>query len=114
MVSVEVTPVICIYYWVPCKSMWDLEGYVSSNAKTLCQFDNPIHYHYNYHFHYLGFQGLVFVLMQVVGLVVVVEYDEFVAVVVGITEHPILLWLHSGLGLTQGHSRPFTDIVLWT
>ena len=33
LVSVEVTPVIFTNYWVPCKSMWDLKGYVSSNAK---------------------------------------------------------------------------------
>ena len=50
--------------------------------------------------------------MQAIGLVVVVElalvqvveFDELVAVVVGITDHPLFLWLHSGLGLTQGHS----------
>ena len=71
---------------------------------------------YHCHFHYLYFQGLVFgvVLVQAVGPVVVVEFDEFVTVVVGITEHPIFLWLHSGLGLTKGHSRPFAEIVLWT
>ena len=67
-------------------------------------------------FPYLDFQGVVFVvvLVEAVGLVVVVEFDEFVAVVVMITEHPIILWLHSGLGLTQHHSRPFAEIVLWT
>ena len=42
------------------------------------------------------------------------EFEEFVAVEVGITEHPIFLWLHLGLGLTQGHSRPFAETVLWT
>ena len=52
--------------------------------------------------------------MQAVGFVAVVKFDEFVAVVVWITEHPIFLWLNSGLGLTQGHGRPFTEIVLWT
>ena len=51
---------------------------------------------------------------EAVGLVVIVEFEEFVAAVVGITEHPIFLWLHLGLGLTQGHSRLFTEIVLWT
>ena len=51
--------------------------------------------------------------MQAVGLGVVDEFEEFVTVVVGITEHPIFLWLHSGLGLTQDDSRPFTEIVLW-
>ena len=62
------------------------------------------------------FQGLVFVvvLVQAVGLVVVVEFEEFVAVVVGISEHPIFLWLHSRLALTQGLSRPYAEIVLWT
>ena len=29
----EVTPVIFIDYWAPCKSIWDLKGYVSLNAK---------------------------------------------------------------------------------
>ena len=56
----------------------------------------------------------VVVLVQAVGLVVVVEFEEIVAVVVGITEHPIFLWFHLGLGLTQGHIRPFAEIVLWT
>ena len=46
----------------------------------------------------------VVVLVQAVGLVVVVEFDQFVAVVAGMTEHPIFLWLHPGWGLTQGHS----------
>ena len=71
---------------------------------------------YHCHFHYSDFQGLVFVvvLMQAVGLVVIAEFEEFVAAVVGITEHPIFLWLHLGLGLTQGHSRPFAETVLWT
>ena len=52
--------------------------------------------------------------MQAVGLVAVIELDEFEAVAVGIIEHPIFLWLHLGLGLTQGHSRPFTETVLLT
>ena len=52
--------------------------------------------------------------MQAVGLVVVVELYEFEAVAVVIIEHPIFLRLHLGLGLTQGHSRPFTETVLWT
>ena len=78
--------------------------------------DHPIYYYYHCHFHYLDFQGFVFVvvLLQAVGLVVVVEFvgvvlkvvwfDEFVGVVMGITEHPIYLWLHSGLSLSQDHS----------
>ena len=45
------------------------------------------------------------VVVELVGVVLqVVEFDEFVAVVVGRTEHPIFLWLHSGLGLTKGHN----------
>ena len=74
---------------------------------------HPIHHHYHCYCEYLDLQGLVFV-EQAVGLLVVVEFvgvvlqvvefDEFVAVVAGITEHPICLWLYSGLGVTQGHS----------
>ena len=60
--------------------------------------------------------------MWAVGLVFVVEFDKFVVVVVGITEHPIVgitehpifLWLHSVPCLTQGHSRPLAETVLWT
>ena len=109
LVSVEATSVIFMDFWVLCKSMWNLKDYVSSNAK------HYVHWIIS-HFHYLDFQGLVFVvvLVQAVGLMVVVEFEEFVAVVVGITQHPIFLWLHSGLGLTQGHSRPFAEILLWT
>ena len=68
---------------------------------------------YHCHFHYSDFQGLVFivVLVQAAGFVVVVEFEEFVAVVAGITECPIFLWFHLGLGLTQGHSRLYAEIV---
>ena len=116
MVSVQVTTVIFIDYWAFCKSMWDLKGYVSFNAKHLVRWIIPLTNHYHCHFHYLDFQGLVFVvvLVQAVELVVVVEFvgvvwqvvefDKCVAIVVRITEHPIFLWFHSGLGLTQGHS----------
>ena len=59
---------------------------------------------------------MVFVvgLVHAVGLVVLVGCEEFVAAVVGITEHLIVLLLHLGLGLTQGHSRLLAEIVLWT
>ena len=64
---------------------------------------HPIHYHYQCHFYCLDFQGLVFVvvLVHAVGLMVVVEFlgvvlqviefDEFLAVVLGITKHLIFL-----------------------
>ena len=65
MVSVEVTPVIFLDYWAPCKSMWDLKGYVSFNAKHYVHWAHPIHYHYLCHFHYLDFQGLAFVVVLV-------------------------------------------------
>ena len=95
-------------FWVPYK--WNLEGHVTSNVKTLCPLDYHCHFHYSY------FQGLVFVigLVQAVGLVVVVGCEEFVAAVVSITEHLIILLLHLELGLTQGHSRLLAEIVLWT
>ena len=78
--------------------MWNLKGFVSSNPKQY------VHWIITVIFSYSDFQGLVFVvvLVQAFGFVVVVEFEEFVAVVVGITKHPIFLWLHSGLGLTQG------------
>ena len=33
LVSVEATSVIFMDFWVPCKSIWNLKGYVSSNSK---------------------------------------------------------------------------------
>ena len=55
--------------------------------------------------------GICCGLVQAVGLVVVVGCEEFVAAVDDITEHLIVLLLHLGLGLTQGHSRLFAEIV---